>query len=96
MAGTDSRVFITLYGKEGVGPRTRLFHDSNEDDENEERDPLDRKPPKGPFRKGKKDTFVISSDYHGPLTKIRYVHDPLLPYVNVMLNRFMTIVRQGL
>ena len=72
LAGTDSKVSITLYGKEGVGPRTRLFQDK-EAEEEEEKDPLDRKKSKGLFQRGKKDTFIISSDYHGPLTKIRLV-----------------------
>lgn len=68
LAGTDSRVYVTLFGREGVGPRTRLHYDRFQD-----ADDLDRKKSKHPFRKGQKDTFVISSDYHGPITRIRSV-----------------------
>ncbi len=58
MAGTDSNVFITLYGKEAASPRTKLKGKSRDNDKHP------------PFHRGKTDTFNITIDDVGPLTKI--------------------------
>ena len=55
MAGTDANVFITLYGKRGVSRRK----------------PLTKSSKKNAFERGEEDTFLIRTDYLGPISRIR-------------------------
>ncbi|KAL3317121.1 Lipoxygenase y domain-containing protein 1 [Cichlidogyrus casuarinus] len=58
-AETDSRVFITLYGKTGITPRIELASGLNEN----------------PFRKGRSSKFVVKAPLVGPIVKLKIVQD---------------------
>ena len=60
-AGTDSNVFITLYGKKGVSPKLRLCADVHEDDQ------------KHSFQAGKEDVFTLETEDIGPISRIKFV-----------------------
>ena len=59
-SGTDSRVFITLFGKTGATPRQEL---KKSEDDRDSRDP--------PFQDGNSDEFVVKCNNVGPIKKIR-------------------------
>ena len=59
VAGTDSNVFITIFGKTGATQKTHLKSVKN----------------KNPFQQGQSDVFRIHSNCVGPLTKIKIEHD---------------------
>ena len=56
-AGTDANVFITLYGRRGVAMKQQLRTTTM----------------KNAFERGKEDTFLITTNDVGPISKIRYV-----------------------
>lgn len=60
-AGTDSQVFVTLFGTEGR--RTEKLHLKTS------------KNHKDPFERGQSDTFRVRGDYVGDLVKMRIEHD---------------------
>jgi hypothetical protein len=59
-AGTDSQVYLTLFGKNGKQTQKLHLKDSNN---------------KNPFEKGEIDKFSVKGDYVGELTKLRIEHD---------------------
>ena len=59
-AGTDSRVYITLFGKDGK--RTEKIHLKNSNN-------------KDPFERKQTDKFCVKSEYIGELVKLRIEHD---------------------
>ncbi|CAF4705088.1 unnamed protein product, partial [Rotaria sp. Silwood2] len=59
-AGTDSKVFITLFGNNEKRTQKIQLKNSNNKD---------------PFEKNQVDTFHVESDYIGELTKLRIEHD---------------------
>lgn len=59
-AGTDSQVYITLYGQNGK--KTGKIHLKNSNN-------------KDPFERNKTDIFLVNGEYIGELTKIRIEHD---------------------
>ncbi|CAF4182729.1 unnamed protein product, partial [Rotaria sordida] len=59
-AGTDSQVYITLFGKDGK--RTEKIHLKNSNN-------------KDPFERNRTDKFCVKSDYIGELVKLRIEHD---------------------
>lgn len=59
-AGTDSQVYVTLFGHEGH--RTEKLH-------------LDKSNNKNPFERKQTDTFRVKGDYIGELVKLRIEHD---------------------
>jgi hypothetical protein len=58
-AGTDSNVFITIFGKTGATAKTHLKSVKS----------------KQPFQQGTSNLFKIHSNCVGPLTKIKIEHD---------------------
>ncbi|CAF1135774.1 unnamed protein product [Rotaria sordida] len=59
-AGTDSQVYITLFGNDGK--RTEKIHLKNSNN-------------KDPFERNQADKFCVQDDYIGELTKLRIEHD---------------------
>ncbi|CAF3034138.1 unnamed protein product [Rotaria sp. Silwood2] len=59
-AGTDSKVYITLFGNDGKQTQKIQLKNSNNKD---------------PFEKNQVDTFHVESDYIEELTKLRIEHD---------------------
>lgn len=60
-AGTDSQVYITLFGSDGK--RTEKFHLKNSSTN------------KNPFERNQTDKFRLKGDYVGDLVKLRIEHD---------------------
>lgn len=58
-AGTDSNVYITIYGKTGATAKTILKSNKKKD----------------PFQTGTSELIKIHSNCVGPLTKVRIEHD---------------------
>ncbi len=59
-AGTDSQVYLTLFGKNG---------------KQTEKIPLNNSNNKNPFEKNQTDKFTLKTNYIGELTKLRIEHD---------------------
>ena len=59
-AGTDSNVFLILYGEKGQSGKLRLKNSTTN---------------ANPFEKGKKDTFKVVTSNIGDITKINVSHD---------------------
>jgi hypothetical protein len=59
-AGTDSQVYVTLFGNRGKQTQDIHLKDSNNHN---------------PFEKGQTDKFTVNCDYIGELTKLRIQHD---------------------
>jgi hypothetical protein len=59
-AGTDSQVYITLFGNNGKQTQKIHLKDSNNHN---------------PFEKSQTDKFTVNCDYIGDLTKLRIEHD---------------------
>ena len=59
-AGTDSKVYITLFGNQGKQTQKIHLKDSNN---------------KNPFESKQTDRFSVKGDYIGELTKLRIEHD---------------------
>jgi lipoxygenase homology domain-containing protein 1 len=59
-AGTDSNVFLILYGEKGQSGKLRLKNSTTN---------------ANPFEKGKKDTFKVITSNIGDINKINISHD---------------------
>ena len=59
-AGTDSQVYITLFGNQGKQTEKIHLKDSNN---------------KNPFERNQADKFTVKGDYIGELTKLHIEHD---------------------
>lgn len=58
-AGTDSKVYVTIYGKTGATKKILLKSTKN----------------RKPFQQGDSDLFKIHDNCVGPLTKVKVEHD---------------------
>jgi len=83
-AGTDSNVFITIFGKTGATKKTHLKSIKN----------------RKPFQQGDSDLFKIHDVCVGPMTKIKIEHDNIgfcpgwfLERVNIFYYRTVVVRR---